>query len=105
MNQLTSALGYEQDGVTFRGNENFGYGYDAAKNLAVRTNNTLQQAFTDDNANELVNVTRNNNVLTVAGSVSSTGNPFTINGQPAALYHDLTFAVTNVKGSVLDIDI
>ena len=31
--QLTSAVGYEPDGVTQRANENLGYGYDAAGNL------------------------------------------------------------------------
>jgi len=65
---LAGATGYETNG-TLRGNENFGYGYDGAENQAFRTNNTLIQAFTSDNANELVNVTRNNNLLTVGGNV------------------------------------
>jgi len=84
----------EPDGLTPRGNENFGYGYDPAGNLLLRTNNTLIQTFNTDNANELVNITRNNNLLTVAGSMTSS-NAFTVNGQAASIYHDLTFAVTN----------
>ena len=37
----------------------------------------------------------NNNVLTVAGSLSNGVISLTINGQAAAVYHDLTWAVTN----------
>ena len=73
--------------------KNFGYAYDPAGNLALRTNNTLIQSFATDNANELVNITRNNQ-LTVAG-VLTTSNQFTVNGAGAAIYHDLTFATTN----------
>jgi RHS repeat-associated protein len=46
-----------------------------------------------DNADQLVNVSRNNNLLTVAGSLSNSVTSLTINGQPATLYHDLTWAV------------
>ena len=92
--QLTSAMGVEPDGVTVRGNENFGYGYDPAGNLAMRTNNTLIQAFTTAGANELMNITRNN-LLTVAGSLTNTPASLTINGQNATIYNDLTFAVTD----------
>ncbi len=91
--QLTSAVGYEPDGVTQRANENLGYGYDAAGNLQQRQNNTLLQGFQTDNANQLVNVTRDNDLLTVAGSVSNNVTGLAINGQSAALYHDLTYAV------------
>jgi RHS repeat-associated protein len=91
--QLTSAVGYEPDGVTQRANENLGYRYDAAGNLQQRSNNTLLQGFQTDNANQLVNVTRDNDLLTVAGSVSNNVTGLAINGQSAALYHDLTYAV------------
>ena len=40
-----------------------------------------------------MNVSRNNNLLTVAGSLSNSVTSLTINGQPATLYHDLTWAV------------
>jgi REP element-mobilizing transposase RayT len=54
-------------------------------NLLWRTNNTLIQAFTTDNADELVNVSRiNNSPLTVAGAVSNTPTALAINGQGAA---------------------
>jgi len=57
LGELTSATGYEPSG-TARANENFGYGYDLAGNLLLRTNNTLIQEFTLDNANEVVNIQR-----------------------------------------------
>jgi RHS repeat-associated protein len=90
---LTSATGYEPGGVTPRANENFGYGYDLAGNLLLRTNNTLIQEFTLDNANEVVNVQRNNNLLTVAGSLNGPVASLAINGQAAAVYGDTTYAV------------
>jgi RHS repeat-associated protein len=92
--QLTSAVGVEPDGTTVRGNENFSYGYDPAGNLATRNNNTLAQTFTTDNANQLQNISRNSS-LTVAGSLTSQPNNLAINGQPATLYNDLTFAAAN----------
>jgi len=61
--------------------------------LPLRTNNTLIQGFESDNANELVSATRDNNLLTVAGSVSNNVTALAINGQGAALYHDGAYAV------------
>jgi RHS repeat-associated protein len=55
--------------------------------------NILQQGFQTDNANQLVNVSRNNNLLTVAGSLSNSVTSLTINGQTATVYNDLTWAV------------
>jgi RHS repeat-associated protein len=75
-------------------NENFGYGYDPAGNLNLRTNNTLIQAFTTDGANQLLNVDRSG-LLTFAGNLTNTPMALSINGQTATVYHDLTFAVTN----------
>ena len=92
--ELTSAQGAESGGL-LRANENFTYGYDGARNLAFRTNNTLQQSFITDNANQLLNVVRNNNVLTVAGSVVSAPGSLTVNGAGANIYGDLTFAVAS----------
>jgi RHS repeat-associated protein len=94
LGQLTSATGFDPDG-SLRGNENFGYLYDPANNLLVRTNNTLVQAFTTDRANELVNVSLENNLLTVVGSLTNHPSSLKINGQNATIYNDLTFAVTN----------
>ena len=90
--QLTSAAGHEAGGL-LRGNENFGYGYDPAGNLASRQNNTLIQSFTTDNANALVNITRNNDVLTVAGVLNGHPTNLTVNGASATIYNDMTFAV------------
>ena len=91
--QLTSATGKDSDGITPRANEQFGYTYDPARNLLTRNNNTLQQGFQTDNADQLTNVFLNNNVLTVAGSLSNSVTSLTINGQTATVYHDLTWAV------------
>ena len=91
--EVISAVGYEPGGTTQRANENYGYGYDPAENLLWRTNNTLIQGFESDNANELVSVTRDNNLLTVAGSVSNNVTALAINGQGATLYHDGAYAV------------
>ena len=92
--QLTKAQGFEAGGL-LRGNENFGYGYDPAGNLLLRTNNTLVQTFTTDNANELLSVSRNNNLLTIVGSLTNHLSALKFDGQNATIYHDLTFAVTN----------
>jgi hypothetical protein len=73
-------VGHEPGGA-LRGNENFGYGFDPAGNLLMRTNNTLIQTFTTGNANQLVNISRND-LLTVTGGLSSSNN-FTVNGQYA----------------------
>ena len=94
LGQLLSAVGQESGGI-LRGNEDLGYGYDLAGNLVARTNHTLIQSFTPDNANALVNITRNNDLLTVAGSVNQLTTNLTINGEPATFYSDKTFAVTN----------
>ena len=40
-----------------------------------------------------MNVSRNNNLLTVAGSLSNSVTSLTVNGQTATVYHDLTWAV------------
>ena len=58
--------------------------------LPLRTNNTLIQGFKSDNANELVSATRDNNILTVAGSVSNNVTALAIKGQTAALDHEVT---------------
>ena len=51
------ATGKESGGAT-RLNEQFGYGYDAAQNLNLRTNNALIQTFGVNTKNELTTVTR-----------------------------------------------
>ena len=53
----------------------------------------MQQGFQTDNADQLTNVFLNNNVLTVAGSLSNTVTSLTVNGQAATVYNDLTWAV------------
>jgi len=56
--------------------------------LVWRMNNALIQGFESDSANELVSATRDNNILTVAGTESDNVTARVINGQAAALYHD-----------------
>jgi RHS repeat-associated protein len=84
---LKTAQGYEPDAFDYdlwttvpgaaRLPEQFGYGYDAAGNLAARTNHALVQTFGVNNLNELSSAT-NNGTLTVAGNASefSAGAPF-----------------------------
>jgi len=55
LGQLTSATGKDPNG-TPRANEQLTYTYDPARNLLTRNNNTLQQGFQTDNADQLTNV-------------------------------------------------
>jgi RHS repeat-associated protein len=94
--QIVRFTGLESNG-TPRLNENFGYGFDPAGNLFSRTNGTLIQSFLPDAINQLSSVTRTG-TLTVAGSLSGPVSSLTVNGQGAAIYADLTYAVTNGLG-------
>ncbi len=95
--QLKTALGKESGGVTNRLAEQFGYGYDAAGNLAQRTNNfaaaePLVQTFSiTDPLNQLTSVTRSGK-LTVAGTTTTNATSVTVNGEEASWYGDATFA-------------
>ncbi|MGH7971560.1 MAG: RHS repeat-associated core domain-containing protein, partial [Limisphaerales bacterium] len=90
--QITSWKASELSG-TARLNEKLSWAYDKSDNLQYRTNGTLAQTFTSDNANELTGVTRTGN-LTVSGA-TPTPATVTVNGQTALTYGDMTFAVTN----------
>jgi RHS repeat-associated protein len=92
--QLVSASGKEPGGTPDRLHEQFGYGYDAAGNLAIRTNNALVQTFGVDNLNQLSNATRTG-TLTVAGATTLAATSVTVNGSNAIRYADLSFASTN----------
>ena len=101
MGELVSASGQTPGGVGNRLQEQFGYVYDAAGNLNIRTNNTLVQKFNVNNLNELISAT-NGGRLTVAGVTTSPATNVTVNTSNALLYADLTFASTNqpwVNGS------
>jgi RHS repeat-associated protein len=74
--------------------DKFGYAYDAAGNLAWRTNNGFLQAFNVNNLNELTTST-NKGKFTVAGTTSALATNVTVNTLPADLYEDATFASTN----------
>jgi RHS repeat-associated protein len=90
--QLKAANAKESGGTT-RLNEQFGYAYDTAANLNVRTNNTLVQTFAANSINELTNATRAG-TLTAAGNTAQTATSVSVNGQSAATYGDNTFAAT-----------
>jgi len=89
--QLKTAIGVEQDALTQRWHEQFGYAYDAAGNLNYRTNNALVQVFGVNNLNELTNVTRSG-TLTVSGQAGSTATNVTVNSLTADLYTEKSFA-------------
>ncbi len=76
-------------------NEQLRYAYDAAGNLAYRTNNTLVENFQVNSVNELTTGT-NGGRLTVMGTTSSQATNVTVNGTNALLYGDATFAATNM---------
>jgi hypothetical protein len=66
-----NTFGVDSGGTIPRGHEYFGCQCVLAGSLMVWTNNTLLQTFTANNTVALVNRTRNNDLLTVAGSLSS----------------------------------
>jgi len=89
--QLQSATGKESGGGTTRLHEKFGYKYDAAGNLDVRTNNALLQDFSVDVQNQLTGVSRSG-TLTVAGTSSSSASSVTVNTLSATRYNDAMWA-------------
>jgi RHS repeat-associated protein len=93
--QITSWIAKEANGA-LRLNEQLGFGFDAADNLHLRTNNALIQTFTVDAANELTGVGRTG-TLTESGSTPAPANSVTVNGQAAQTYGDFTFARTNLS--------
>ncbi len=87
---MTSAQAFEGNG-TLRALENLAYGYDAAGNLASRTNNTLIQTFVSGNRNELTSITRSG-TLTVAGSLDGQVTSLYVGTNQAQIYSDSSFA-------------
>ncbi len=94
LGQLYSAKGREPNPATNRSHEQFGYRYDAAGNLSVRTNNLLQQTFTVNNLNQLSNATRSG-TLTVSGATLGSPTSVKVNNSNSVLYLDAMFASTN----------
>ena len=80
---MKTALGAESGGTNSRLQEQFGYAYDAAGNLSVRTNNALVDVFTVNSLNEL-SAESSGGTLTVAGTTTSPATNVTVNGQSAA---------------------
>ena len=77
--QLKAATGIEANGLTLRLHEQFGYNYDAASNLAARTNNSFVQSFSTDSVNQLSSASRSG-TLTLVGSVWGPFVSVSING-------------------------
>ncbi len=98
--QLQTANGYESgySPPVPRYQEQYFYGYsavDSAANLNYRTKNGIDGSFFYTNLNQLTGIARGNS-MTVAGTVSSLATNVTVNGQPAQLYGDKTFALPGV---------
>jgi RHS repeat-associated protein len=93
--QLVSWTAQETN-ATPRLNEQLGFGFDAADNLHLRTNNALQQTFTVDAANQLSSVARIG-TFTESGATPAPATNVTVNGQSAQTYGDFTFAATNLS--------
>jgi RHS repeat-associated protein len=92
--QLVSWTAQETN-ATPRLNEQLGFGFDAADNLHLRTNNALLQNFTVDAANQLASVTRAG-TFTESGATPAPAASVTVNGQSAQTYGDFTFAAANL---------
>ncbi len=88
--QLTSWSAKETGGA-LRLNEQNGWAYDPAHNLLRRTNSALVQTFNNDAANQLATITRTG-PLTVTGNTPAPATNLTVNGNPAQIYADYTFA-------------
>jgi RHS repeat-associated protein len=84
----------QETNATPRLNEQLGFGFDAADNLHLRTNNALQQTFTVDAANQLSSVTRTG-TFTVSGATPAPATSVLVNGQTAQTYGDFTFSSAN----------
>jgi RHS repeat-associated protein len=88
--QLKTAFGFEQGGAA-RLQEKHGYAYDAAGNLAYRTNNAFLQTIGNNTLNQLTSIARSG-TLTVAGVTAGSATNVTVNSGTASLYSDGTFA-------------
>ena len=95
ISEVISDQASEVSGGTTRYNEQLHYAFDAAGNLAYRTNNTLVENFQVNSVNELTANT-NGGKLTVMGTTTSTATNVTVNGTNALRYGDATFAATNM---------
>lgn len=108
--QLKGAQGYDgQPGNPpnpARLQEQFGYAYDKAWNLNMRTNNALIESFGVNSVNELSSISRSG-TLTVAGTATEPSGNSPVNASPgvtsvtvnttnAMVYGDGTFTATNM---------
>src|ERR1043166_8953204 len=89
--QVTSGVGHESNGAD-RVHERNGYAYDAAGNLAYRTNNTWVDIFSANGLNELSSKGQMG-YYTVAGTTTSAATNVTVNSSNAIRYADNTFEV------------
>jgi RHS repeat-associated protein len=94
LGRLKTATGQEPGGAA-RLQEQLGYAYDRADNLAYRTNNALVQTVNTDNLNQLSTSTRTG-AMTVSGTTGAAATSVAVNGQSASLYGDRTFELAGV---------
>jgi RHS repeat-associated protein len=99
--QLTSASATDPSGGPKRSQEQLGYSYDPAGNLAWRTNNALLQKFALNNLNQLTS-SSNSGTLTIAGTTTSPATNVSVWGTglasaPATRYADNTWARSDVS--------
>ena len=100
LGQLQTAVGKEAGGVTNRWQEQLGYAYDAAGNLAYRTNNNpFVQSYAVNTLNQLTGLSRSG-TITVSGTTTRQASNVTVNASAAASYSDGTFALSGVNAGV-----
>jgi hypothetical protein len=93
--EVVADQAYEVSGGASRLNEQLSYGFDAAGNLAYRTNNALIAQFYVNSVNCLTTNT-NSGTLTVVGTTTSQATSVTVNGTTASNYNDATFAASGL---------
>jgi RHS repeat-associated protein len=93
--QVLADQATEVSGGATRLNEQLHYAFDAAGNLAYRTNNAMIENFRVNSVNELTTNT-NGGTLTVVGTTTSPATSVSVNGNAATIYSDETFAVAGL---------
>jgi RHS repeat-associated protein len=97
INEITADTASEASGGTTRYNEQLHYAFDAAGNLAYRTNNTLVENFQVNSVNELTANTNGGTLTVIGTTTTSAATNVTVNTTTAArIYGDATFAATNM---------
>lgn len=94
LGQLVGVRGAESTGAA-RWHEQLAYTYDNAGNLIHRSNNGLSQSFGFHSRNQISYIAQSGS-LTVSGLTAHGATSVSVNGQPASLYADDSFAAFNL---------